>query len=538
MPPLRRPKRPVPATSQPDTIPAPMGGLNAMSPGMAVPPGDCLAVWNMIASENGLRTRLGYREWCTNLTGTTDNKVRTLMAYAGSEPSLNRLFATTDTYIWAATSSTTTPATAFTFASPSGNAGYGVYRNHVTAGGHYGLYCDEVNGLHVYTQTGATWTAPVMGGGVGEIANIDPGDLVHVAEFKQRLWFTERDSASAWYLPVGQLYGAATEFNFGMHFRQGGHLVGLYTWSYDGGSGMDDALVAVSSGGDVVIYQGIDPSDPDSFNKRGTWGMAPPPAGRDIATEVGGDLWILSGTGIMPLSRLVVGGDTKQAETAKIANLFNRLMLTRGETRGWSMHLHPQDNALVLLYPDYSTEVDQQLVQAQGAPGKPWFRYQDLPMHCAAVWEKRLHFGTQDGRVCVSRDDVDGVELADPTNYSRIEWRLLTAFRDLGGRNVRMHLMRPLFSTDGGAPEYSIEARYGFNLSDASTPEAAASAESGTWDNAIWDTDVWGGEATPSTSIRGGTGAGRDVAVALRGTSVARTTLVKIDVLYEVGGWL
>jgi hypothetical protein len=537
MPPVPRPKQPVPPASQTDTIPAPMGGLNAMSPGTAVPDGDCLAVWNLIASENGLRSRLGFREWCTGLTGAANNFVRSLLSFSGSEPSQNKLFATTDTGISDATTSTATPASVFTFASSLGNAGYGTGRVHTTSAGHFFIYCDEVNGLHVYAEDGATWSAPTMGGGAGQIDNVDPADLVHATAFKQRLWFVERDSTSAWYLASGALFGAATEFNFGTHFKQGGFLVGLYNWSYDGGAGVDDALVAISSGGDVVVCQGIDPSDADSFNIRGTWNMGPPPTGRDIAFEVGGDLYLLSSLGLLPISRLVVGAETRAYETAKIGNLFNKLMITRKELRGWSMHLHPQDNALVLLYPDYSTDADQQLVQALGAPGRPWFRYQDLPMHCAAVWEGRLHFGTKDGRVGVSRDDLDNVLLSDQDSFSPIEWRLLTAFRKAGGRNLRIHLMRPLYSADGVSPDYSVEARYDFDLSDAAAPDAAA-AQSGTWDNALWDVDVWGGDASPSSEVRGGTGVGHSVAIALRGSSVTRTTLVEIDILYESGGWL
>lgn len=494
-------------------------------------------MWNLLASENGLRSRLGFREWCTTLSGTANNKVRSLLSFSGREPSQNKLFATTDTFIWDCTASSTNPPDVYTFSSNLGDAGYGVGRAFVTSAGHFFLYCDEVNGLHVYTESGAAWSAPTMGGGAGQIDNVNPANLVHVTAFKQRLWFTERDSTSAWYLAAGALYGAATEFDFGTHFKEGGHLVGLWNWTYDGGAGVDDALVAISSAGDVVICQGIDPASATSFNMRGVWNMGPPPAGRDIARDVGGDLYLLSSLGLLPISRLVVGAETRALETAKIGNLFNRLMLTRKDSRGWSMHLHPQDNALVLLHPDYSTEEEQQLVQALGAPGRPWFRYSGLPMHCASVWEGKLHFGTQDGRVCVSRDDVDNVLLDDPDSYSPIEWRLLTAFWKARGKNLQVHLMRPLFSSDGGAPDYSVEARYDFNLQDASAPGASA-AQSGTWDNALWDTDVWGGDASPSFLALGATGLGHSAAIALHGSSVARTTLVEIDVLYEVGGWL
>lgn len=529
-------RRPVAAASQEIPIPIPMGGLNTASSGTAMPPTDCLLVWNLIAGENGLRSRLGYREWCTGLTGNANSKVRTLMAFAGSEPSQNRLFANTDTDIWAVTSSTDTPSSALSFASSSGDAGYGVFRVVVTSAGHFGLYCDEVNGYHVYSQTGGTWAKIASGGGATQISGVDPGTLVHVTEFKRRVWLTEKDSSSAWYLATGAIYGTATEFDFGVHFSRGGFLVGLWNWTYDGGSGPDDRLVAISSEGDVVIYQGTDPASSSTFSKVGVWNVGPMPAGRDVVVDVGGDLWILSSQGLLPLSRLVVGAEVRSYETSKIQNIFNRLMLTRRESRGWSMHLHPQDNALVLAYPDYSTEESEQLVQALGAPGRPWFRYSAIPMHCAAVWEGRLHFGTQDGRVCVIRDDLDNVLLSDGS-YTRIEWRLLTAFHRMGGRHVQVHMIRPLFTVEGASPDYTVEAKYGFDLTDASAPSASA-AQSGTWDVAVWDTDVWGGESAPVSATNGSVGMGRGVAIALRGSNVCRTTLVDLSVLAETGGWL
>jgi hypothetical protein len=457
------------------------------------------------------------------------------MAFAGSEPSLNRLFATTDTGIYAVTTSSGSPSTAYSFAVSSGDAGYGVFRVVVTSGGHFGLYCDEVNGLHVYTQTGSSWAAVPMGGSPGQIANVDPDSLVHVTVFKRRIWFTERDTASAWYLSADAIYGTATEFNFGTQFRQGGHLVGLYNWSYDGGAGMDDALVAISSGGDVVVCQGLDPSDPDSFNVRGVWTIAPPPKGREIAYEVGGDLWILSGNGVIPISRLVVGSD-KAYETAKISNLFNALMLTRRQARGWSMRLHPEDNALLVLYPDYSTETGQCLAQSQATRG--WFRYRNLPMHCAAVWEGRLHFGTLDGRVCVARDYLDNVGRADLSTYERVDCTLIPAFQRARGNRVSLKQIRALILTDGATPNVRLEARYDMDLSELTEPEESVSTAPNIWDTAIWDSDVWGGDSASVNPLQGALSIGHSASAAIRLQPLGRTTLVQLEAQYEVGGFL
>lgn len=528
--------RNIPGVAQVMGFPAPTGGMNTVSPGTAMPQEDCTLGWNIIPSENGLRARIGFKEWCTTLNGTTNDKVRTLMAFTGAEPSQNRLFAATDTFIWDCSTSSPSPSDVFTFANPAGDAGYGTFRVVVTAANHFGVYCDEVNGLHVYNPTGGTWAAVAMGGGASQIANVNPANLVHATVFKQRVWFTERDSASAWYLGAGAIFGSATEFNFGTQFKMGGHLVGLYNWTYDGGAGADDALVAVSSTGDVVVCTGIDPSDASSFNVRGTWNVGPPPVGRDIAIEVGGDLWILSSTGLMPLSRLVVGADTKSAETAKISNLFNALMLTRRTSRGWSLHIHPEDNALLVLLPDYSTDTNQALAQSQTAQ-RGWFRYRSVPMHCATVWEGRLHFGTQDGRVCVSRDYLDNVAIDDPSSYERVDCVLIPAFQRAGGGNFSINQIRALFITDGTPPDVTLQARYDLDQSDLTAPTASAAA-SGTWDNATWDASAWGGDATSTTFLQGAVGVGHTACPAVRFKPIGRTTLVQLEAQYETGGFL
>ena len=56
------------------------------------------------------------------------------------------------------------------------------------------------------------------------------------------------------------------------------------------------------------------------------------------------------------------------------------------------------------------------------------------------------------------------------------------------------------------------------------------------WDSAIWDADVWGGSFVPEARLIGASGIGREVAIAVRGTSASRMTLTGIDVMYDMGG--
>ena len=63
--PLRRPAQKRSINSV--TMPAPTGGINTVDAGTAMPANDLIYGYNLIAGEFGLRSRLGYREWVTNL---------------------------------------------------------------------------------------------------------------------------------------------------------------------------------------------------------------------------------------------------------------------------------------------------------------------------------------------------------------------------------------------------------------------------------------------------------------------------------------
>ena len=323
-------RRPVVPTARSYSIPAPVGGINTVSAGLQLPPSDCASAVNLISAENGLRTRLGWLEWATDLVGASTPEVRTVMPFSGSQRSSDRLFAATDGFIFDVSGGGSSISPSLAFADTTPGAGYGISAAMTTTAGHFLLYCDEMNGAHLYAESGATWTALSEGSGPGQIDGVDPRRLVFVAVFKNRLWFVERDSSDAWYLPVGQVTGTATRFPLGTMLREGGSIVGLWNWTYDGGAGVDDSLVVVSSGGDVLVYQGTDPSSASTFALRGVWQIGFPPSGRRIASTYGGDLLLLSRQGLVPISRLVVGaaGDVEYA-TAKISNLINRLMYER-----------------------------------------------------------------------------------------------------------------------------------------------------------------------------------------------------------------
>lgn len=521
-------------------IPAAIGGLNAIAPGGELPPSDAFVLYNMIAAEYGLRTRLGSREWCTGLTGAGDNYVRSILPFTGSAANgaQNKLFATTSSGIWDVTSSSASPSSVLSFGITSGRAGHGVCTVHVTAGGHFLLYADEANGLHVYSESAGTWAAVAMGAGGAQISGIDPTSFAFVTIFKGRVWAIPANTADLWYSATGSIYGAYTKFALGTKLKAGGPLVGAWSWTYDGGAGLDDRLVVVSKGGDVPIYAGTDPSTADKFGLVGVWNVGDMPEGRELATDYGGELLLLTRMGILPLSKLVSGKASLESEyaTAKISNLFNAAMLSKATTAGWTMRLHPEENALMVTVPEAEGTATTQLMMSLGT--RSWSRYRDLPVYSNAVFGGQMYFGTVDGKVCINDGYVDGRPLSDPTAYTPVQYSGIGAFFNLGnGRQKQVQLIRPRFLGQSTAPSFEVAARFDFDITELD-PVTPGTGGGSTWDSALWDTGVWGGDYSPSSAVRGACGMGVNVAMAWRGAAVDRTILVGFEVGFTQGGFL
>lgn len=370
-----------------------------------------------------------------------------------------------------------------------------------------------------------------------------PTKFVQAVVWKSRLFFVEKDSSRGWYMPVNSLFGTASSFDFGIRMRAGGALVGLYNWSYDAGNGIDALLVGLSSSGDVVIYQGTDPSTVSTFGLKGTWSVGAVPYGRQIATDFGGDLLIMSLLGLVALSRLVVGqpvvqGDRSVYITDKVANFFQLAASTNRLLQGWQVLQHPSEGSLMLLLPTAEGANCNALVMPVATRG--WWPYRDLPIYSARSWQGQLYFGTTDGRLCWYSGYVDGVTLADPNAYTPIKFSALTGFNNLGNaRQKRVQMLRPTVLAQTANTVVRARARYRFDTSEPTAPGAAASAgETNVWDTATWDGDVWGGNYVPVDRFNGGGGVGRDLAIALQGAAVSRTIIASVDVLYEEGGLL
>lgn len=533
-------------TSQVARIPAPVQGLNLSRTFDNTDPLHCIFTYNMVPAERGLRTRKGYREWVTTLNDAVTGTVHTVIPYDGTlvDGTEDRLFAITQEGIWDATASTDAPVKVLAFADTNVDAGYGNYVQYVDdAGTAHLYYADSLNGLFEYQSGTDTWAA------ASGITGVDTTKVIFITSHKQRLWMVERDSTTGWYLGVGAVTGAATAFYFGSKLKHGGNLSGLFNWTVDGGEGVDDYLVAVGRGGDVLPYRGTDPSSAD-WNLHGSYYIGQVPNTPRYACASGGELYLLSYFGIISMNNLLQGVDTEVLRTDaqnasiayKVAGIIREAMVQYPESREWALMSVPTEGGMLVSIPLDPNRAPLQLYYNATARG--WGFWRDVPILCFDTWQDSIFFGTEDGRVCRMDVSVDNEELnpADPNiNGNEIEFSILTTYSALGSEGVFKHpqLIRPDF-VSSEPPVHSSLCRFDYAITEDflfPVGDAPLVYTDAVWDISLWDAAIWSqvdGETYPS--IGGSWGYGRYVAIATRGKVRARTRLIGWDLIYEPGG--
>ena len=538
--------RPQPQNSRALRLPAPVGGIDTRTILAATAPDVCIYAYNLLPGEYGMRVRNGYREWQIGLEGVgIPLGVSTIVPFGGVDDdfSNDRLFAVTNEGIWDVTTEEGTPVLEVDFSDPgnggdtSDAAGRGVYTHYTTdADEEILFYADSANGLFQYSETTDTWTRPA--GITGPtIENID-----FVTSHKEQLWFIEKNSSSAWYLPIGSVTGAATQFFFGSKFKHGGNLAGLFSWSIDGGEGLDDYFVAISRSGDVLPYKGTDPASVDTWQSTGQYFIGAIPQGRRFANEYGGNLNLLSVYGLISMDDLVRGVDGKNigaaTETVKIAAIIREAMQSYRNEPGWDVKSIPSQGSLLISSPQ---RVDDEYIQyAMNTTTSGWGLWQGVPINSFDEWNGKVYVGTKDNRVLVMDVSVDNA-LITPVgelNGEAIPFSVLTTFQDFGApaQFKRGLMCRPDFLATV-EPNVTVGYRYDYDLSPVQNTSFTGPTISSLWDIGLWEASVWStGIPAGQNVLKGGFGIGRAVAIATSGNCRVETTFIGWDVIWNSGG--
>jgi hypothetical protein len=172
----------------------------------------------------------------------------------------------------------------------------------------------------------------------------------NVSVFKNRLYFVERNSLNIWYLPVNSIGGTATLFPTQGVFTRGGYIIACGNWAIDSTSGIYEAFVVLSSEGEVLMYNG---SDPSGWTLAGTYRVSKP-LGPRCFIKAGGDLLVLTQDGIVPMSKVQTLDQIalqNVAVTAPIAPAWRDAVLARQGLTTWQVTLWPIESMGVVNLP-------------------------------------------------------------------------------------------------------------------------------------------------------------------------------------------
>jgi hypothetical protein len=509
---------------------------------MGMSPLDALHLFNCTPSEYGLRVRDGYVEWANDASPGL-KAIRSLLGFVGQTGTV-RLFAVTSDGVYDISSTTTNPTLVVDYSAiggwvTTGDAGYCSQAQFTTTATSYLLVADEVNGYFYYD--GTTWTtAPTLSGSIADSRSVN-----YVFVWKNRVWLSEQDTASAHYLATGAISGAASEFAFGNKFSYGGHLKGLYSFTRDGGAGIDDFLVAIGAGGDLLVYQGYDPAAVATFELKGSWYIGDMPAGKRVAVSFGGDLVVLSVYGLLSVSKLLSGKSIAEPDfylTYKIAKHIRDLMATDRTTRGWDVFVDSVHGLLIINTPKLG--VSDYIQFAADLNTGAWGIWRGVPMFSSIIYQGRLYFGTSgtgaNAKVYYMDGHVDNLLLVGGDS-GQVAFSGQTAFQVLGvPSQSQIVFINPYFIAEF-SPSFVVEAMYDFNQAEISAGTGSPPVSGGdVWDTGMWDTAIWEvtEELSPFSAVRGATGMGRYVSVAFKGATASATVLLGFDVVGRQGGYL
>lgn len=366
------------------------------------------------------------------------------------------------------------------------------------------------------------------------ISGVDTSLLSDVWLFKSRLFFIEKDSLTAWYLPSASIGGAANDLSFAGIFRRGGSLLMGGTWSMDSGAGMDDRCVFISDKGEVAVYEGTDPSSASTWAIVGRYDIGQP-LGKRATMQAGGDFLIATVDGIVPLSQ-VINKDPAALSLAAVTRPIEQTWKTEADRSGGDVELHKwTDEGLgLVVLPDAERMLTVNLQTGAWAEQTGWFA------GCASLYQGDAYIGRENGRIYKLNDTGADDGDAFVAQYCH-------AFLDLGDAITykNSQLVRCSFFASADF-NFRVGMSFDFSVVFGTAPSAAENeGDVLIWDVGQWNVNKWGDDVvSPVTALttewRTVTGGGYAMAPTVQVTSGSPTLetveLVRVDVAFEAGG--
>ena len=372
----------------------------------------------------------------------------------------------------------------------------------------------QFNGTYVITVTGATTLTYKMASApsgnasvvgiytVLGVTGVNSNTFINVNLFKNRLYFTQKDTLTCWYLDVDAISGPASPLYFGGIARNAGYLQAMGTWTLDAGQGADDYAVFVTSMGEAIVYNGTDPDNADTWQLKGVWQLGQT-FSRRCFFKWAGDLLLLTQDGLVPLASALQSSrlDPRVNLTDKIYYAVSQAATQFYALDGWQINYYASENMLILSIPT-SIGMEQYVMHTIT---KSWGRFTGIEAYCWEVsGDADMHFGG-DGFVGKFYDSF-----ADDGNNINATAQQAYSYFDSPGQLKRFTLIRPIIQTSNGLPSVLVGIRTDFDTTPLVNQIAfnPNTQTTGIWDTSLWDNATWYGGLITTKIWQGVTGIG------------------------------
>jgi hypothetical protein len=462
-------------TVQSQHIPAPVGGWNTRDSLADMNQIEASVLDNWFPRASEVVQRGGSLNYSTGLTGA----VKSLFDYTPAGGGAAKLFGVTDAGVYDITAGGAVGAVVQ--ALTNGYVNTVEFTN--TAGTTYRMVCNGTDTVKLFD--GAVWSTPAI------TVISSSNKLVYPWLCKHRIFFIEKNSMNAWFLPLDSIQGPVSQFPLGNLFHRGGSLTSGVAWTLDGGEGPDDYCCFITSEGEMAVYKGTDPTSASAWGLVGVYYVGRP-LGRKCFVKLGGDVGVLTENGCFPLSKILQTGGINYASAYSnvIQPSWTGAAAAGGvTTEGWDACIYPAwDACIINIMPPASQPVAQQFVM-NTVTGK-WCSFSGWTPRCFWVFQGQLYFGTAAGIVVKA---WDAAQLLVNDNAADIVTTVHTAYSYFGTRSrlKKLSLFRMLLAYSG-----SVDTQWGVS-SDFNSPSLSslvprtASTIGSPWDTSPWDTSSW-----------------------------------------------
>lgn len=454
------------------SYPAPVGGWNERDSLASMKPNQAIVLKNFFPKTGYCEVRGGYSSHATGMTGNG----KTLAVY-NAPSGTNKMYCYTASGVYDVSSSGAVGASKL--ARTNGKHQWTMF------GDGTNNWLIAVNGVDKPAYyDGSTWTA-VDNVSSPALTGLTTTNIIGVFEFKGRLIFIEKSSLSFWYLASGAAGGALTEFDLSGVAKKGGYLMAGITWTFDGGSGPDDRAVFITSEGEVLVYQGTNPSSAASWALTGVFDLGKP-LGRRCLQKYAGDVIAVTESGALPLSRALQSTtvNNEAALTNIIDNAFNESARSYGSTFGWEAIVYPAQAALIVNIPIAEDGVHEQYVM--NTITKAWCKFTDWDAETFAVYNGQLYFA--DGTATYKAWSGTADDGSNITAYGKTAF---SYFSDMGTQK-RFSMFRPLLASNGSI-SFLADIDVDFNDTEITGTATYTAISGGQWDVGNWDEAYWAG---------------------------------------------